>query len=168
MKRLILLLAVLLTFPVTVAGKECGYIGSWLGYDSNGELFWTSHVTGVNASGGTVILEVPGFDMTFDGLFDVANYTTTHKGVWKRTGGHTYSMDGYSIATNGDGDAVYVMRLGCDASLKGDCDVLEIQACAMSLYFPDPGSDPIPIWQREPDLGPIYFPPHNGYRMTVD
>lgn len=168
MKKLTLLLAALLISPVAVAGKNCEYIGAWLGYDSNGELFWTSHVTGMNSSRGTVILEVPGFDMTFDGLFDVANYTSTHKGVWERTGGHTYSMNGYSIATNSDGDAVYVMRLGCDVSLKSHCNVLEVQACTMRLYIPDPDTDPIPIWERESDVGPIYFPSHNGYRMTVE
>jgi hypothetical protein len=38
----------------------------------------------------------------------------------------------------------------------------------MMLYIPDPATDPIPIWDRDPDIGPIYFPPHKGYRMTVD
>ena len=87
MKRLILLLAALLAFPVAAAGEECGYIGSWLGYDSNGELYWTGQMHGKNSSHGTVLLEVPGFDFTFGGLFDVVNHTGNLKGAWVRTGG---------------------------------------------------------------------------------
>lgn len=168
MKKLILLLAVLLAFPVAAAGEECGYTGSWLGYDSDGELYWTSQVHGMNSSHGTTLLEVPGFDFTFGGLFDVANYTGNLKGVWVRTGGHTYSMDGNAIATDSTGAAVYVMRLACNVSLARDCNVLEVLSCEMKLYIPDPATDPIPIWDRDPDVGPLSFPPHNGYRMIVD
>ena len=168
MKLLTLVLAALLVFPAAAAGEECGYIGSWLGYDSNGELSWTSYSHGMNSSHGTQLLEVPGFDFTFGGLFDVANYTGNLKGVWVRTGGHTYSMNGYGIATDATGAAVYAMRLACNASLAADCNVLEVLDCEMMLYIPDPATDPIPIWDRDPDIGPIYFPPHNGYRMTVD
>ncbi len=168
MKVLTLLLAALLTFPVAAAGEECGYIGSWLGYDSNGELYWTSQSHGMNSSHGTLLLEVPGFDYSFGGWFDVANYTAILKGSWVRTGGHTYSSVGHGIATNATGAAVYAMRLACDVSLAEDCNVLEVLGCEMVLYIPDPATDPIPIWDRDPDVGPIPFPPHNGYRMTMD
>ena len=168
MKRLILLLVMLLASPLAVAGKDCGYIGSWLGYDANGELYWTSQIAGMNSSRGTIMLEVPGFDMSLGGMFDVDNYTTTIKGAWVRTGGHTYSTNGYAIATNADGDAVLVLQLACDVSLADDCDVLEVQKCTMSLFEPNPESDPIPIWDRDPDFPPVEFPPHNGYRIKVD
>jgi len=168
MKRLILVLATLLAFPSAAAGKECGYIGSWLGYDAYGELSWLSQAQGMNSSHGTALLEVPGFDPSFGGLFDVANYTRNFKANWVRTGGRSYSIQGNALAADAVGATVYAMRLTCDISLENDCDVLEVLGCEMTLYIPDPATDPIPIWNREPDMGPIYFPPHNGYRIVVD
>ena len=122
----------------------------------------------MNSSHGTLLLEVPGFDFTFGGLFDEVNYTANLKGTWERTGGRTYSSESNGIATDATGAAVYVIRLACNGSIAKDCNVLEILACEMMLYVPDHATDPIPIWDREPDVGPIFFPPHNGYRMTVD
>ena len=168
MKKLIPLLAALLVLPVAATGQECGYIGTWLGYNSSGEVAWTSQSHGMSSSHGTVMLEVPGFDMTFGGLFDVASYTDNLKGTWERTGGHSYSVVGSGIAADADGTAIYVLRLACEASLAEDCNVLEVQTCLLTLYLPDPDTDPIPIWDREPDVGPIYFASHNGYRVTVD
>jgi hypothetical protein len=168
MKKSFLMLAVLLAFPIAASGKECGYIGSWLGYDSSGELYWLSQSQGMSSSHGTTLIEVPGFDFSFGGLFDVANYTGNLKGTWVRTGGRTYSTKGHAIATDSSGAAVYAMQLACDISLENDCDVLEVLGCEMTFYVPDPATDPIPIWNRDPDLGPFYFPPHNGYRIKVD
>lgn len=168
MKSLIVLLAVLLAGPVMAAGKNCEYLGSWLGYDETGEVAWTSQVHGQNQSHGTVLLEVPGFDFTFGGMFDLANYTGNLKGAWVRTGRHTYRMHGYGLATGDTGEAVYVMDLTCNAAVVGNCDVLDVTDCEVSLYVPDPDNDPIPIWNRAPDFGPMAHEPHSGYRITVD
>ncbi len=168
MKALIVSLAALLTLPVTAMGEECEYIGSWLGYDASGQVAWTSQAHGKNSSHGTVLLELPGFDWTFGEQIEVANYTGNLKGVWVRTGGKTYSIDGNGIATDATGAAVYVIRLSCDISLADDCDVLNVTDCQAMVYFLDPVNDPIPVWDRDPDLGPIDYDPHNGYRMLVE
>ena len=168
MNRLTLVLVTLLAFPMAAAGEECGYIGSWLGYNADGEVSWLSQSHGMNSSHGTAMLEVPGFDSSFGGLFDVANYTRNFKATWMRTGGRSYSIQGNAIATDSVGATVYIMQLACDISLENDCNVLEVLGCEMNLYIPAPATDPIPIWNRESDIGPLYFPPHNGYRILVD
>lgn len=166
MKHMTILLAAALAFPLNAVGKDsCQYIGSWFGYDADENVSWTSQAVGANASGGMMLLELPGFDITFNGLFDVTNTTGSLKGAWERTGGNTFRYAGMSFATNVDGDAVYAVRLTGDVRVIGDCNVLSVEHTWMSVYILDPENDPVPIWQREPDIGPLPFPPHNGYRI---
>ena len=169
MKKSVILLAFMLLLPVlAVADDECQYIGSWFGYGSDQKISWTSQANGKSASHGTMLLELPGFDVTFGGAFDVANYTSNIKGTWKRTGGNTFSYAGVSFATNPDGDAVWVIRLTGDVTVMGDCDVLYVENTWLSLYMVNPATDPIPIWDRDPDIGPMSFFPHYGYRVKLD
>lgn len=147
--------------------KNCSYIGSWLGYDENGDVSWTSQVHGQSQSHGTILLEVPGFDFSF-GAFEVANTTGNLKGTWVRTGGHSYTMDGYGLATDVTGATLYVMRLACNASVVEDCNVLEVTDCEVTLYLPNPDTDPVPIWNRDPDFGPYLHDTQIGYRITAD
>ena len=111
-------------------------------------------------------LAVPGFDITFGGLFDVVDVTGNLKGVWERTGGNTFRYAGMSFATNAEGEAVWAIRLTGDVTVTGDCDVLEVESTFMSVYILDPENDPVPVWQRDPDIGPLPFAPHNGYRVN--
>lgn len=168
MNVLKLLPAAMLVFPLAAAASGCEYIGSWLGYDEFGAVSWTSQVHGQSRSHGTTLLEVPGFDFTFGGAFDVANNTGNLKGTWMRTGGHSYRMKGYGMATDASGAAVYVMQLNCNASVVEDCNVLEVTGCEANLYIPNPVTDPVPIWDREPDFGPIPFGTQTGFRVVVD
>ena len=165
MKYLTLLLTAVFAFPLNAFGNDsCQYIGSWFGYNADESVSWTSQAVGSNASGGTMMLELTGFDITFDGLFDVTSAGIL-KGAWERTAGNTFSYAGMSFATDADGDAVYAVRLAGDVQVVGHCDVLRVQHTWMSIYILDPESDPVPVWQREPDVGPLPFPPHNGYRI---
>lgn len=168
MKHLLLLLVSILALPVTAFGDndDCSYIGSWFGYNSDGEIAWTSQAVGHSKSSGTMLLELPGFDITFGGM-DVVNATGNLKGVWERTGGNTFSYAGYSIGTDGEGGAVWAVRLTGDVAVVYDCDVLEVSNTWMSIYFVDTDTDPIPIWMRDPDIGPVPFAPHNGYRVEL-
>lgn len=169
MKLLSILLAVAVSFPAGVlAGEDCSYVGSWFGYDSGGEIAWTSQAVGHNKSSGTMLLELPGFDVTFGGSFDVANFTGNLKGVWRRTGGNTFSYGGFSFATDTDGQAIWVIRLTGDVVVVGDCDVLEVLNTWLSIYLVNAATDPVPIWARAPDIGPIPFAPHNGYRIEPE
>lgn len=169
MKRLSVLLALGLLLPLCAfADEDCSYIGSWFGYDSAGEVAWTSQAVGQSRSGGTMLLELPGFDVTFGGMFDVAKYTGNLKGEWKRTGGNTFKYAGISFATGADGKALWVIRLTGDVAVVGDCDKLEVSNTWMSIYLVDADTDPVPIWLRAPDIGPIPFAPHDGYRVEVE
>jgi hypothetical protein len=168
MKHLLILLAAALVFPLNALGNDsCQYIGSWFGYDHHENVAWTSQAVGPNRSGGTMLLELPGFDITFDGLFDVVNIAGNLKGAWKRTGGNTFSYAGMSFATNADGEAVYAIRLTGDVRVIGDCDVLSVENTWLSIYMLNQGMDPdpVPIWKRDPDIGPMPFAPHKGYRI---
>jgi len=166
MKHLLLLLTAVLAFPLNAFGNNgCQYIGSWFGYNADENVAWTSQAVGPNSSSGTMLLELPGFDITFGGLFDVANVTGNLKGAWERTGGNTFSYASMGFATNADGDAVWAVRLTGDVSVTGNCDVLEVENTWMSIYILDPDNDPVPVWERDPDIGPLPFAPHNGYRI---
>lgn len=169
MKRLLFIFVFVFAVPTTAfGGDECSYIGSWLGYNSDGEIAWTSQAVGHSKSSGTMLLELPGFDITFGGVFDVVNATGNLKGVWERTGGNTFSYAGNGIATNSEGGAVYVTRLTGDVAVVSDCDVLEVSNTWLSIYVVDPDNDPIPIFMRDPDVGPLPFAPHNGYRVELE
>lgn len=169
MKRLVLLLATLLLLPLSATAKhQCQYIGSWFGYNSVEEISWTSQANGKSASNGTMLLELPGFDVTFGGNFDVANSTGNIKGVWERIGDNTFSYAGMSIATDMDGKALYVLRVEGDVTVMGDCDVLYVDNTRVSIYIVDALTDPIPIWVRDPDIGPLDYDPHYGFRMELD
>jgi len=169
MKHLSLLLAAVLVWPVTTFGADddCSYIGSWFGYNADDEIAWTSQANGHNNSSGTMLLELPGFDITFGGM-DVVNATGNLKGVWERTGGNTFSYAGYAIGTNGEGDAVWAVKLTGDVAVVNECDVLEVSNTWMSIYFVDSENDPVPIWTRDPDVGPFPFAPHKGYRVKLE
>ena len=166
MKRLALLLIATLAFPLNAFGNGgCQYIGSWFGYDSDENVGWTSQAVGPNASGGTMLLELPGFDITFGGLFDVVGYTGNLKGAWERTGGNTFVYAAMSFATDAAGDAVYAVRLTGDLEVIGECDVIRVLNTWASIYILDPETDPVPVWERSPDIGPVPYAPHQGYRI---
>lgn len=166
MKHLIFLLTAAIAFPLSASANDsCQYIGSWFGYDADENVSWTSQAVGPNSSAGTMLLELPGLDITFGGAFDVVNVTGNLKGAWERTGGNTFDYAGMGFATNAQGEAVWAVRLTGDLTVTGDCDVLEVENTWMSVYILDPEYDPVPVWERAPDIGPVPFAPHNGYRI---
>lgn len=165
MKHLVVLLTAALAIPSNVLGDTgCQYIGSWFGYSADEDVSWVSQAVGPNASRGTLLLEVSGFDITFGGLFEVVNASDL-VGAWERIGGNSFRYATMSFGTNLDGNAVYAARLTGDIEVTGDCDVLQVANTWMSLYILDPENDPIPVWERDPDIGPLPFAPHKGYRI---
>lgn len=167
MKHLVFLLTAALALPPNAFGDAgCPYIGSWFGYSADEDISWVSQAVGPNHSGGTLLLELPGFDITFDGAFDVIDASDL-KGAWERTGGNTFRYGTMTFATNADGEAVYAARLTGDLEVIGDCDVLHVTNTWMSIYILGlgPEDDPVPIWDRDPDIGPVPFAPHYGYRI---
>ena len=166
MKHLAFLLTAVFAFPLNAIGNDsCHYIGSWFGYDADESVSWTSQAVGPNASAGTMLLEPPGFDITFGGLYDVVDSTGNLKGAWERTGGNTFSYAAMALATDVDGQAVWAARLTGSVTVTGDCDVLEVTDTWLSVYELDPENDPVPVWKRDPDIGPLPFAPHKGYRI---
>jgi len=169
MKRLSSLLATLLLIPINApADKDCEYIGSWFGYDSDGNIAWMSQANGKNSSQGTMLLELPGFDITFYGYFpDAVDSTANLKGTWKRTGGRSFSYAAMGFATDSTGDAVWAARLTGDVVVGEDCNTIAVDNTWLSFYQVD-GGDPVPIWGEAPYIGPIPFAPHGGYRVELD
>lgn len=169
MKRFWPLFAMTMVLPATVfAGNDCHYIGSWFGYNGDGEIAWTSQAVGQNKAHGTMLLEAAGFDITFGGAFDPANSTGNLKGVWERTGENTFRYAAMGFAVDEFGDALWAMRLTGDLAVTGECDILEVTNTQLWVYFVDPANDPVPIWDREADVGPITFPSHHGHRIELD
>lgn len=165
MKHLAFLLTTALALPLNAFGDGgCHYIGSWFGYSADEDVSWISQAVGPNSAGGTLVLDLPGFDMTFGGLFDVVDASKL-RGAWERTGGNTFRYGVISFATNLDGDAVYAARLTGDLEVIGECDVLHVANTWLTIYILDAENDPVPVWDREPDIGPLPFAPHNGYRI---
>lgn len=169
MKRLSVLLATLLFIPINaLADNDCEYIGSWFGYDSGENIAWMSQVNGKSSSQGTMLLELPGFDITFYGYFpDAVKSTTTLKGTWARTGGREFSYAAMGFAVDVAGDAVWAARLTGDVVVGEDCNTLAVNDTYLSFYKVD-GDDPVPIWEEAPYIGPLAFAPHGGFRVELD
>lgn len=174
MKTLLILIAMLLLFPVAYAdddddsgnGKTCSYIGSWFGYNSGGEVAWTSQANGMRESHGTMLLEIPFDPTTFNAFgFNAVGLLSNMKGEWKKVGHNTYFYRAASFAYNADGHAEWIGKLTGTATVTGDeCDVLEVEDTVLSIYLPD--ADPYLI-----DDGLFYqlpFAPHKGYRVRND
>jgi len=170
MKHSSFLLASLLFIPLTAdAGNDCEYIGSWFGYDAGETIAWMAQSSGKSSSSGTMLLELPGFDMTFGGFFPDANKsTTTLKGTWQRTGGRTFSYATMGFATNDVGIPIWAGRLTGDLTISEDCNMLVVDNTWLSVYIVDMETDPVPIWHKTPELGPMPFEPHAGYRVPLD
>ena len=174
MKTLLILLALLLTFPCAYAdddddsgyGRGCTYIGSWLGYNSDEKVAWTSQANGMQSSHGTMLLEIPFDPATFNGSgFNAVALLSNLKGEWKRIGHNTFYYRAASFAYNADGDAEWLAKLTGTATVTGDeCDVVEIDDTVLSIYFSDADHELI-------DDGLFYqmqFGSHKGYRIRND
>ena len=150
--------------------EGCKLLGSWLGYStSTGDAWWMSTASGQNAAGGTLVLEVPGFDVTLPAgsppvpTFPNAIAGTDLRGTWVRTGSNSFAYTVLGIAVDEYGATQYISKLTGTETLIDECNTMFLENTALQIFLPmmDPFTD-------SPIIGPIPFPDHYGYRMKVD
>lgn len=171
----LLLSSLILILAVPALASEgpkdgCKLLGSWLGYSTaTGDAWWMSTISGQNASAGTVVLEVPGFDVTFPvgdppiQIFPNAVKMTDLKGTWERTGGNTFAYTVLGIVVDENGVTQYIAKLSGTETVFEGCDTMFLEHTTLQLFLPaaNPFAD-------DPLIGPVPFPDHYGYRMKVD
>jgi len=173
MKRLFVLLALLLAFSLANAaddesdnGGNCPYTGSWLGYNAEGMVSWTSQVHEISKKHGTMLLEIPFPASSFNGYgFDAVAILSNMKGEWKKIGGNSYFYRAVSFAYDANGEAEWIAKLTGTATVLGnDCELLHLTDTVLRVYFAnaDPFlADDSYFWSQE-------FDPHYGYRIRAD
>ena len=111
----------------------CTLQGSWMG---TGSIKLLTTYNGLSASSGTIIEELPGFDMTLGGLFPTAVQGTTLRGTWQRTGGNTfvYTQVGYGL--DAAGNIVWIGKNSGNKTLSDDCDVMTIES-NLEVFLPE-------------------------------
>jgi hypothetical protein len=163
MKTLIRIILTTLIFAVPVcAGADnnvdCKLIGSWVGYDANGAVWWTSTLDGQNASQGTANLETPGAVAFFPGAAAV----TELKGVWKRTGGDTYDWTMLGFAYDAFGTTLTLGKLSGKDTISQDCNTVYVTDVAMEVFLPTADVN------TDAPIATVPFPDHEGHRIQVD
>lgn len=150
--------------------EGCKLLGSWVGYQNEtGYAWWMSTASGQNASAGTLVLEVPGFDVTFPvgeppvATFPDAVKVTDLRGTWVRTDGNSFAYTALSIVVDANGVPQYISKLSGTETLMDECNTMFLENTALELFLPS--MDP---FEDDPIIGPVPFPDHYGYRMKVD
>lgn len=145
-------------------GKGCSLQGTWYGVNNLDDLLlsgWVTTVTGQSANEGVNVLEIPTFDMTFNGVFSQAVDGTVDRGVWRRTGGNTFEYSFSSFAVDVNRELVFSARVSGNITLGEDCmseeitTWIEIFLAGQSMFKDEP-------------LMAFALPTHYGYRYTLD
>ena len=151
-------------------GGGCSLIGSWFGFDPlyPGEdiAWWTATHQGQNQSGGTSLLEVPGFDVKLtlpDGtqLAPTAERGSISRGAWRRQGDNAFEISGIALVVDADDELVYTFKWTGTNYLDAGCDCMTVTG---TMEFFARGVNPL---SGEPFLT-LPAEPHKGYRITSD
>jgi hypothetical protein len=150
--------------------EGCKLHGSWFGYEPTiGDAYWMSTASGQSASAGTLVLEVPGFDITLTAgdpptaTFPDALKITDLRGTWERIDGNTFAFTVLGIVVDESGVTQYIAKLTGTDTLSDECNTMFIENTKLQIYLPqaDPFAD-------APLIGPMPYPDHYGFRMKVD
>lgn len=150
--------------------EGCKLHGSWIGYDTTfGDAWWMSTASGQSATAGTLVLEVPGFDLTLPAgdpptaTFPNALKITDLRGTWERIDGNSFAYTVLGIVVDENGATQYISKLTGTDTLSDECNTLFIANTKLQIYLPqaDPFAD-------TPLIGPMPIPDHYGFRMKVD
>jgi hypothetical protein len=152
-------------------GWGCNLQGTWIGVTSPEDTTltgWVVTVAGRSRFHGTNNLEFPTFNpkllVPFEPyfLYADAQYISSLRGAWMRTGFNSFSYTMTGIATAADGvTPVWVGKLSGTITLSNDCRSEEITA---TLETFDPSVSP---FDGSPDWV-LPLPTHYGYRARVD
>ncbi len=144
--------------------------GSWIGYSTaTGDAWWLSTASGQSAAAGTVVLEVPGFDVTLPAgnpstaTFPNAIKGTDLRGTWERIDGNTFTYTVLGMTVSESGATQYISKLSGTETLMDECNTMFLENTELQIYLPQ--ADP---FVDTPLIGPIAFPDHYGFRMKVD
>lgn len=159
--RLIAAVLLMLLAASSFAGqgpdKGCKPLGSWLGYDQDGSVWWMTTTDGQNASHGTLNLEVPGALM----FFPTATGVTEMRGVWEKTGDYDVAWTVVGFAYDADEVSVALARLSGKSTLSWDCNSEWLTDVFLEVYTPDANVDvDEPLWTMQ-------LPDHGGYRIKL-
>jgi hypothetical protein len=143
---------------VAIAGPNgCKLQGSWYG---TGDITLLTTYNGMSANSGTIIEELPGFDMTFGGFYPTVVEGTTLRGTWQRTGGNTFVFTQLAYGLDADGNIVYKVKNSGIKTLSEDCNSMEVVS-TIEFYGPEDNPFAGPGFCME--LAPLAV-----YRMRID
>lgn len=151
------------------AAKGCSNIGSWVTdttafaeTDPNPSPPWISMATGLSASAGTIVTDVPHWPnvtvvnpATGEPIFATAVRVTELKGVWERAGGSTFAFTQVGWGVDAKGDVLYVVRNSGSTTLT-DCNT-ELVKSTMEWFFPG----------EEKPFITVVLPDFIGHRIMV-
>lgn len=138
-------------------GKGCKPLGSWLGYDQDGSVWWMTTADGQNASHGTLNLEVPGSVIFFPG----AEGATEMRGVWEKIGDYEIAWTVVGFGYDSNKFTVALARLSGKSKFSWDCNTERLTDVLLEVYTPDANVDiDEPEWT-------MAFPDHDGYRIKL-
>lgn len=141
--------------------EKCDIQGSWMGYDPDGLAFWVATLVGQSSSSGASMFEVPGYDLTLNGMFPNADKTSVARGMWKRIDGRTFGNTAVALVVDTDGNALYLWKLAAIDTVHADCNTLSI-INTVEFFYPD--RNPF----EDAPFYTLYGYPHTGMRITVD
>lgn len=156
-----------LAVPATADGGKqgCSVVGSWIGI-TDGVVDWMATNEGSTINSGTVTLHVTGFDTTLGGMVPTAaKGPVILRGNWERVGRNRSFITAVGLATDADGNTVYVAKLTGYRTMLDDCNTLRVEeGLTLSLYAPTQN----PFDSSEPPFAAQQFPEMYGYRMPVE
>jgi hypothetical protein len=144
------------------AAEDCSPLGTWLQVnpDTHELAGFLSTSTGQSNSAGTLVVENPGFGVTLDGLFPDAVAGSVDRGVWKRTGGKTFSYALMGTAVDSGGVIVWSRKIKGTITMLDNCEIEKITAIMAVYLGTDNPFEGTPLF--EVDLGDLY-----AYRLTL-
>ncbi|MDH3336315.1 MAG: hypothetical protein OEM85_03595 [Gammaproteobacteria bacterium] len=143
----------------------CSIQGTWYGvnnFDDKELTGWVVSVSGKSEKNGTNALEYPTFDSTFGGLFPTAHDGSVNRGVWKRTGGNTFTYSFMTVVVDVNNNHLYSMRTSGDVVIGDNC-MTETITATFDFFYPDDNP-----FEDEPFYSQTALDPHYGYRFTLD
>lgn len=156
------LLMLLFTSPV-IADKPsegCSFLGSWIGFNPDGDAYFTSIAEGSNNAVGTYTLEVIVEPSLFAFLFPGAAEYTEFRGTWRRVDGYTFEVSVVSIALDANRQTIGIGKIRAIDTLNLSCEKMTIQGW-LDVFDPDvnPFTDDYNF--------SVPLEPHEAHRMTI-
>jgi hypothetical protein len=138
------------------AAAGCSPHGTWLNVNpGTHELAgFLSTISGQSNNEGTLVVENPGFGLTWFDSFPDAVAGSVDRGVWKRTGGRTFKYSLMGTAVDSNGVIVWIRRIDGTITMTDDCKTQKITAVMAAFLGTDDPFEGKPLF--EVDFGDLY------------